>query len=160
MAWQTVDRVAAPSPARPQLVTAAAVVLITIGALQAFAGMVFLFASPQQLASIASMGNVRIEPLAEGFGFFILVVGSLEIIAGISCFDFRRRPRFAIFLASIGGGRDRDRHGRLRTRRGDAGAVRLRHLRALRHAAAFRGTRRGYLLGPAGVAQPGSASDL
>ena len=103
MAWRTADRVPVPSPARPQLVTAAAVILIAIGALQALAGMVFLFVSPQQLASIASMGNVRIEPLAKGIGFFILVVGSLEIVAGVLVLRLSAGGRvFAIVLSSIG----------------------------------------------------------
>lgn len=103
MGWQMVDRVPVPSPARPQLVTAAAVILIALGALQALAGMVFLFVSPQQLASIASMGNVRIDPIARGIGFFILVVGSLEVVAGILVLRRSGGGRIlAIVLASIG----------------------------------------------------------
>jgi hypothetical protein len=103
MAWQAADPVPASVPARPQLVTAAAVILISLGALQALAGMVFLFVSPQQLASIASMENLRIDPLARGIGFFILVVGSLGVIAGILVLRRSGGGRiFAIVLASIG----------------------------------------------------------
>lgn len=103
MAWQAADHVTASVPARPQLVTAAAVILIALGALQALAGMVFLFVSPQQLASFASMENLRIEPLARGIGFFILVVGSLGIIAGILVLRRSGGGRiFAIVVASIG----------------------------------------------------------
>ena len=90
-------------PARPQLVTAAAVILIALGALQALAGMVFLFVSPQQLATIASIDNVRIEALARGIGFFIRVGGSLGVIAGILVLRRSGGGRiFAIVVASIG----------------------------------------------------------
>ena len=145
MGWRTADRVPVPSLARPQLVTAAAVILIAIGALQALAGMVFLFVSPQQLASIASMGNVRIEPLAKGIGFFILVVGSLEIIAGVLVLRLSAGGRvFAIVLASIGlvGGIGNVTHGYA------PGLVTLGLYAFViyvlfAHASAFRGTRRG-----------------
>jgi hypothetical protein len=101
--WQAADQVPASIPARPQLVTAAAVILLALGALQTLAGMVLLFVSPQQLASIASMGNVRIEPIARGIGFFIVVVGSLEIVAGILVLRRSGAGRvLAIVLASIG----------------------------------------------------------
>ncbi len=145
MAWQAPDRMPASIPARPQLVTAAAVILIAIGALQALAGMVFLVVSPQQLASIASMGNVRIEPLAKGIGFFILVVGSLEIIAGILVLRRSVGGRIlAIVLASIGlvGGIGNVSHGYA------PGLVTLGLYAFViyvlfAHASAFRGTRQG-----------------
>jgi hypothetical protein len=145
MGWQAAERAPLPSPARPQLVTAAAVILIAIGALQALAGMVFLFVTPQQLASIASMGNVRIEPLARGIGFFILVVGSLEIVAGILVLRLSGAGRiFAIVLASIGlvGGIGNVTHGYV------PGLVTLGLYAFViyvlfAHAAAFRGARPG-----------------
>ena len=145
MAWQAADRVPVPSPARPQLVTAAAVILIALGALQALAGMVFLFVSPQQLADFASMENVRIEPLDKGIGFFILVVGSLGVIAGMLVLRRSGGGRiFAIVVASIGlvGGLGNVTHGYA------PGVVTLGLYGFViyvlfAHAAAFRGTRRG-----------------
>ncbi len=145
MAWQPADRMPASIPARPQLVTAAAVILIALGALQALAGMVFLFVSPQQLASIASMGNVRIDPIARGIGFFILVMGSLEVVAGILVLRRSGAGRvLAIVLASIGlvGGIGNVSHGYA------PGLVTLGLYAFViyvlfAHAAAFRGTRPG-----------------
>jgi hypothetical protein len=145
MSWQAADRVPASIPSRPQLVTAAAVILIALGALQALAGMVFLFVSPQQLASIAAMGNVRIEPIAKGIGFFILVVGSLEIIAGILVLRRSGGGRIlAIVVASIGlvGGIGNVTHGYA------PGLVTLGLYAFViyvlfAHASAFRGTPRG-----------------
>ncbi|MGZ6544744.1 MAG: DUF7144 family membrane protein [Actinomycetota bacterium] len=145
MGWQTAERVPAPRSARPQLVTAAAVILIALGALQALAGMVFLFVSPQQLADFASMENVSIEPLARGIGFFILVVGSLGVLAGILVLRLSGGGRvFAIVLASIGlmGGIGNVSHGYA------PGLVTLGLYVFViyvlfAHASAFRGTRRG-----------------
>jgi hypothetical protein len=145
LGWQADERVPSPSPVRPQPVTAAAVILIALGALQAFAGMIFLFVSPQQLASIASMEHVSIEPLARGIGFFILVVGSLGVFAGILVLRLSGGGRvFAIVLASIGlvGGIGNVSHGYA------PGLVTLGLYAFViyvlfAHAAAFRGARRG-----------------
>ena len=109
------------------------------------------------------MDNVRIEPLAKGIGFFILVVGSLAVIAGILVLRRSGGGRiFAIVVASIGlvGGIGNVTHGYAPGLR-DARALRLRHLRALRQRGGFPQHTAGVdSLGPAGVAQPGSASDL
>jgi hypothetical protein len=91
------------------------------------------------------MENVSIEPLARGIGFFILVVGSLGVLAGILVLRLSGGGRvFAIVLASIGlvGGIGNVSHGYA------PGLVTLGLYAFViyvlfAHASAFRGTRRG-----------------
>jgi hypothetical protein len=103
MAWQADDRVAAPVPARPQIITAAGVILIVLGALQGLAGFVLLVVSPEDLSRFGTIGNVSLDRVARGIGFFSLVVGALEVLAGILVLRLSDGGRiFAIVVASIG----------------------------------------------------------
>ena len=101
--WQADGPAPASTPARPQLVTAAGVILIVMGVMQALAGIVLMVVSPDDLAGIASIGNLNLDRIARGIGIFSLVVGSLEILAGMLVLRLSDRGRiFAIVLASIG----------------------------------------------------------
>jgi hypothetical protein len=64
-------------------VTAAGVILIAMGAIQAVAGLILLVVSPDDLARIGSIGNIDIERIARGVGVITLVVGAIGILAGI-----------------------------------------------------------------------------
>lgn len=102
MAWQADDR-APPVSARPQLITAAGVILIVLGALQGLAGLVLLVVSPEDLSRIGTIGNVNLDRVARGIGFFSLVVGALEVLAGILVLRLSDGGRiFAIVVASVG----------------------------------------------------------
>lgn len=103
MSWQADDRAPASIPARPRLVTAAGVILIVLGALQALAGLVLMFVSPELLARIGSIGDINVELVSRGIGLFSLVVGALEVLAGILVLRLSDGGRIlAIVLASIG----------------------------------------------------------
>jgi hypothetical protein len=103
MSWQTDDRAPAATPERPQLVTAAGVILIVLGVIQALAGLVLMLAGPDELASITSIGNMDFDRVARGIGLFSLVVGSLEVFAGILVLRLSAGGRIlSIVLASIG----------------------------------------------------------
>jgi hypothetical protein len=64
-------------------VTAAGVILIAMGAIQAVAGLILLVVSPDDLARIGSFGNIDIERIARGVGVITLIVGTVGILAGI-----------------------------------------------------------------------------
>lgn len=103
VSWQAADRTPPPSTARPQLVTAAGVILIVLGALQALAGLVLMVVSLDDLARIGSIGTLDLDRVARGIGLFSLVVGALEVFAGIVVLRLSDRGRiFAIVIASIG----------------------------------------------------------
>jgi hypothetical protein len=103
MSWQAGAPLPTPTPARPQLVTAAGIILIILGALQALAGLVLLVVSPADLARIGSIGHVDLGRVARGVGLFSLVVGALEVLAGILVLRLSEAGRiFAIVIASIG----------------------------------------------------------
>ncbi|MGZ5212490.1 MAG: DUF7144 family membrane protein [Actinomycetota bacterium] len=145
MSWQADDRAPVSLPARPQLVTAAGVILIVLGVMQVLAGLVLIVVSPDDLASIASIGNLNLDRVARGIGLFSLVVGSLEVLAGIWVLRLSDKGRiFAIVLASIGllGGIGS-------VSRGSVPGVVTLGLYAFviyalfAHGAAFRGTRQG-----------------
>ena len=92
-----------PAQPRPQLVTAAGVILIVLGAIQALAGVVFLVLSPADLARIGSIGNMDLESMGRGIGIFSLVVGALEALAGILVLRLSEGGRvFAIVVAAFG----------------------------------------------------------
>ena len=89
--------------ARPQLVTATAVILIVLGALQGLAGVVLMVLSPSDLSRIGSIGNMDLASVGKGIGLFSLVVGALEIIAGILVLRLSEGGRvFAIVVAAFG----------------------------------------------------------
>ena len=97
------DPVRAETAVRPQLVTAAGIILIVLGALQAVAGLVLMTVSPEDLARIGSVGNIDLERVARGVGLFSLVMGGLEILAGTLVLRLSDGGRIlAIVLASIG----------------------------------------------------------
>ena len=103
MSWQADDRAPVWVPARPQLVTAAGAILIVLGVLQALAGVVLLVVRPEDLANIASVGDVNLDRVVRGAALFVLVVGSLEVLGGIMVLRLSDGGRiFAIVLASIG----------------------------------------------------------
>jgi hypothetical protein len=93
-----------PSPrARPQLVTTAGVILIVLGAVQGLAGVVLMVLSPADLSRIGSIGNMDLESVARGIGLFSLVIGALEIFAGILVLRLSEGGRiFAIVVAGFG----------------------------------------------------------
>jgi hypothetical protein len=103
MYWQAGDPAPAPVSRRPQVVTAAGIILIVLGALQALAGLVLMFVSPDDLARIGSLGDLNIDRVAKGIGLFTLVLGTLEVLAGILVLRLSEGGRiFAIVLATIG----------------------------------------------------------
>jgi hypothetical protein len=101
--WYADDRAPASTPARPPLVTAAAVILIVLGVLQALGGLVLLVVRPEDLGRIASMGDLSLDRVVRGAAVFILVVGSIEVLAGILVLRLSDGGRIlAIVLVSIG----------------------------------------------------------
>ena len=101
--WQANVPIPPSAPARPQQVTAAGVILIVLGAIQALAGVVLMALSPADLARIGSIGNMDLDSVARGLGLFSLVVGVLEILAGILVLRLSDGGRiFAIVVAAFG----------------------------------------------------------
>jgi hypothetical protein len=82
-------------------VTAAGVILIVLGVIQALAGVVLMVVTPDDLARIGSIGNLNVDRVAGVIGLISLVVGLLEVLAGILVLRLGGRT-FAIVLASIG----------------------------------------------------------
>ena len=102
--WHADAPISPSARARPQLVTATAVILIVLGALQGLAGVVLMVLSPSDLSRIGSIGNMDLASVARGIGVFSLVVGTLEIIAGILVFRLSEGGRvFGAFggIASV-----------------------------------------------------------
>ena len=62
--------------------TAAGVILIAMGCIQALAGLILVVVSPDDLARIGSFGNLDIERIARGVGVFSLIVGLAGAVAG------------------------------------------------------------------------------
>lgn len=83
--WQTPY----PEPAsrqivRPPLVTAAGVLLMVVGVLGMLGGIGLMVAGARDLGRISSQfGDVDITRLARGIGFLAVVLGALEVLAGI-----------------------------------------------------------------------------
>jgi hypothetical protein len=101
--WQAEVRVPASTQGRPQPVTAAGVILIVLGALQALGGFVLMVVSRTDLDRIGSLGNISLDRVARGIGLFSLVLGLLEVLAGILVLRLSDGGRiFAIVLASLG----------------------------------------------------------
>jgi hypothetical protein len=103
MSWQADERGPTPIPARPPLVTSAGVVLIVLGAIQSLAGLVFMAVSPEDLARIGSIGDIELDRIGRSLGLFSLVVGALEVLAGILILRRSDGGRIlGIVIASIG----------------------------------------------------------
>ena len=101
--WHADAPVPPSARARPQLVTAAAVILVVLGALQGLAGVVLMVLSPADLSRIGSIGNMDLASVARGIGLFSLVVGALEIVAGVLVLRLSEGGRvFAIVVAGFG----------------------------------------------------------
>lgn len=101
--WQADVPVPPSAPVRPQLVTAAAVTLIVLGAVQGLAGVVLMALSPADLARIGSIGNMDLDSVARGIGLFSLVIGALEVLAGILVLRLSEGGRiFAVVVAAFG----------------------------------------------------------
>jgi hypothetical protein len=103
MSWQADHPAPASTRTRPQPVTAAGVILIVLGALQALGGLVLMVVSPDDLGRIGSLGNINLDRVARGIGLFTLILGALEVLAGILVLRLSDGGRiFAIVLASLG----------------------------------------------------------
>jgi hypothetical protein len=101
--WQADDGAPTSIPPRSQLVSAAGVILIVLGVLQALGGVVLLVVRPEDLGRIASMGDLSLERVVRGAAIFVLVVGLLEVFAGILVLRLSDGGRhLAIVLALIG----------------------------------------------------------
>jgi hypothetical protein len=101
--WQAGVPIPPPARPRPQFVTAAGVILIVLGAVQGLAGVVLLALSPADLSRIGSLGNMDLASVAKGIGLFSLVVGALEVFAGILVLRLSEGGRiFAIVVAAFG----------------------------------------------------------
>lgn len=103
LSWDAHGSAPASIPARPQPVTAAGVILIVLGVLQALAGLLLMVVSFEDIERIGSIGDIRLGPVAKGIGLFSLVVGVLEIFGGMLVLRLSEGGRiFAIVIASIG----------------------------------------------------------
>jgi hypothetical protein len=101
--WQGGVPIPPPARPRPQLVTAAGVTLIVLGAVQGFTGVMLLVLSPADLSRLGSIGNMDLAPVARGIGLFSLVVGALEILAGVLVLRLSEGGRvFGIVVAAFG----------------------------------------------------------
>lgn len=101
--WQAGVPIPPPARPRPQLVTAAGVILIVLGAVQGLTGVMLLVLSPADLARIGSIGNMDLGSVARGIGLFSLMIGALEIVAGILVLRLSEGGRvFAIVVAAFG----------------------------------------------------------
>ena len=101
--WHADAPVRPSAGARPQLVTAAGVILIVLGAIQGLAGVVLMALSPADLSRIGSIGNMDLGSVAKGIGLFSLVIGALEIFAGILVLRLSDGGRIlAIVVAGFG----------------------------------------------------------
>lgn len=103
MSWQADEQAPVSLPERPPLITAAGATLIVLGAIQSLAGLVFMVVSPDDLARIGSIGNVELDRIGRSLGLFSLVVGALEVLAGILVLRRSAGGRvLGIVIASIG----------------------------------------------------------
>jgi hypothetical protein len=85
------------------LVTAAGVILLVLGAVQALAGIVLIALSPADLANLGPVGNLNLDRVARGVGVFSLVIGLVEIFAGVLVLRLSNGGRIlALVLASLG----------------------------------------------------------
>ena len=101
--WQAGVALPPPARPRPQLVTAAGVILIVLAAVQGLAGVVLLTLSPADLSRIGSLGDMDLNSLARGIGLFSLMFGALEVLAGILVLRLSEGGRvFAIVVAAFG----------------------------------------------------------
>lgn len=88
---------------RPPLVTAAGIILLVLGAVQALAGFVLMTLSLADLARLGEVGNLNFERIGRGVGVFSFVIGLVEIFAGFLVLRRSRRGRIlALVLAIIG----------------------------------------------------------
>lgn len=70
--------------ARPPLVSVAGILLIVVGALGMLGGLSLMVARAQDLASLSSrFANVDLARMARGIGVVAIVLGALEVLAGI-----------------------------------------------------------------------------
>ena len=88
---------------RPPLITAAGVILLVLGAVQALAGLVLMTLSLADLARLGSVGNLNLERVGRGVGVFSFVIGLVEILAGFLVLRLSNGGRIlALVLASLG----------------------------------------------------------
>jgi hypothetical protein len=87
-------------PKRPQLVTAAGVILIVLGALGIFGGLVLLALDPGDLNGFST---VNLERVARGFGLLAMAFGGLEVLAGVLILRLSNAGRIlGLVLACLG----------------------------------------------------------
>ena len=67
-------------PVRPQLVTAAGVILIVLGGLGILGGLILLALDP---ADLSGFSTVNLERVARGIGVLAMAFGGLEMLAGV-----------------------------------------------------------------------------
>lgn len=85
---------------RPQLVTAAAVILIALGVLGIFGGLILLALDPQDLAGIST---VNLDRVARGIGVLAMAFGGLEVLAGVLVLRLSNAGRIlGLVLACLG----------------------------------------------------------
>ena len=83
--------------------TAAGVILLVLGALQALGGIVLMAMTPAELARVGSLANLNLERVGRGVGMFSLVIGLVEVLAGFLVLRRSNGGRIlALVLASIG----------------------------------------------------------
>lgn len=87
-------------PARPQLVTAAGVILIVLGVLGIFGGLILLALDPGDLSGFST---VNLERVARGIGVLALAFGGLEVLAGVLVLRLSNAGRIlGLVLACLG----------------------------------------------------------
>jgi hypothetical protein len=71
--------------ARPPLITAAGILLFVVGVLGMLGGLSLMFARARDLASLSSttFANLNLARMARGIGLIAIVLGALEILAGV-----------------------------------------------------------------------------
>lgn len=83
--------------------TAAAVILIVLGALGVIGGLVLVAMRPEDLASVGSVGGLDLDRAWRGIGILSLVLGGLQVIAGVLVLRRSNVGRIlAISLAALG----------------------------------------------------------
>ena len=73
------------------------------GAIGGLAGLVLVLASPHDLASFGNIGNLRLDRVGHGVGLLSLLIGVLQVVAGILVLRLSNAGRvLGITLAILG----------------------------------------------------------
>lgn len=87
--------------ARPQLVTAAGVIFIVLGAIGGLAGLVLLLLRQQDLASLGNVGNLDLGRAARGIGLLSLAIGALQVVTGVLVLRLSNAGRILGLVLSV-----------------------------------------------------------